>query len=197
LITTGSLVSGNTFGSVLYSDLKHVSLMLLEFPDYTSCEKCNSIFQLSKLKSIGSFEWNDESNPEWQEAQRAGFLTIDQYFSALKLGFGRKLTEELYLRKMIWWKYNDRMRSGKQIFDNSEDEVQWTENCRVLIQLLDDNNANHQIMKSELHRNLADFEQCVGMIDTLMKKELQWMKEKLMDECEKRNRWCVQLKPDL
>jgi len=52
----GSIISGNTFRSTLYSDGKRIAPMLREFPNLTKCRKCNSILWLSEMKKIGTCE---------------------------------------------------------------------------------------------------------------------------------------------
>jgi hypothetical protein len=94
LITCGSLSSGNTFGAKIYSDGKRIAPMLPEFPDLTKCRKCNSIFWLSKLKKGGTIEWYDNINSDWQYADKAQFLKIDDYFEALDKGLAEDKEEE-------------------------------------------------------------------------------------------------------
>ena len=47
LSSTGSLVSGNTIGSRLFSDGKSISPMLPEFPVMNKCQDCNHSFWLN------------------------------------------------------------------------------------------------------------------------------------------------------
>jgi len=53
LLKRGSINSGNTFISTLYSDGKMIAPMLPEFPNLTKCRKCDSILWLSEMKEIG------------------------------------------------------------------------------------------------------------------------------------------------
>ncbi len=81
----GSLTSGNTFETKIYSDGKRESPMLPEFPQIIKCKKCNFIFWIHKLTEIGSYNSHEEPVPEWRNAFKAEFLTIDEYFESLDL----------------------------------------------------------------------------------------------------------------
>lgn len=196
LITRGSLRSGNTFGAKIYSDGKRIAPMLPEFPDLTKCRKCNSIFWLSKLVELGSYKWNDEIDANWQNADKARFLKIDDYFEALDKGLAEDKKEEFYIRQRIWWSYNDRTRQGKEIFKNEEDELPWKENLNQLLSLLDLSDVNQRMMAAEIHRNLGAFENCISLIETIDDNNLNWLKEKFLAECERNNNLTVLLMED-
>ena len=112
LLTNESLMSGNTFGAKIFSDGKRVAPMLPEFPDLTKCRKCNTIFWLSKLEEVGTYQWGYKKSPNWEKADKAKFLNIKDYFKALNDGIAENREEELYIRNRIWWAYNDRTRKG-------------------------------------------------------------------------------------
>jgi hypothetical protein len=187
LITRGSLRSGNTFGAKIYSDGKRIAPMLREFPNLTKCRKCNSIFWLSKLVELGSYKWNDEIDANWQNADKAQFLKIDDYFEALDKGLAEDKVEEFYIRQRIWWSYNDQTRQGKEIFKNEEDEFRWKENLNQLLSLLDLSDVSQSMMAAEIHRNMGAFENCISLIETIDDNNLNWLKEKFLAECERKN----------
>ena len=170
--------------------------MLPEFPDLTKCRKCNSIFWLSKLVELGSYKWNDEIDANWQNADKARFLKIDDYFEALDKGLAEDKKEEFYIRQRIWWSYNDRTRQGKEIFKNEEDELPWKENLNQLLSLLDLSDVNQRMMAAEIHRNLGAFENCISLIETIDDNNLNWLKEKFLAECERNNNLTVLLMED-
>ncbi|MGI6521422.1 MAG: hypothetical protein ACOX2D_09890 [Fermentimonas sp.] len=193
LLRKGSLMSGNTFGAEIFSDGKRIAPMLPEFPELTKCKKCNTIFWLSKLKEIGTYQWGDKVNSHWKNADNAEFLNIEDYFRALNEGLADNMQEELFVRQRIWWAYNDRVRNGNNPFSDVNDEIMWRENCIKLISLLDASDLSQRIMIAELKRNLGDFDSCLEIIKKIDNVELNWLKKTFISECEKRNKWVVKL----
>ncbi len=200
LLRKSSLMSGNTLGLQIFSDGKNIRPMLPEFPDLTKCKKCNTIFQLSKLKHIGTYEWwDDKIKSRWKNADQVDFLDIEDYFRVLNEGFAKDI-KEVFIRKQIWWAYNDRIRYCSKTEDNvtpfvdANDEIRWRENCNKLIPLLSLYDLDERIMIAELKRNLGDFEACIYIIEQIWDYELNWLKDIFINECKKGNRWVVQLK---
>lgn len=194
LLTNESLLSGNTFGASIFSDGKEIAPMLPEFPNLTKCKKCNTIFWLSKLKKIGAYEWGDEKNPYWQIADKAEFLEIEDYYNAISKGLAENKDEELFIRQRIWWSYNDRIREGQKIFNDEIDELRWIDNLQKLKTLLDESDIEQRMMIAEINRNLGDFEACINIIQSIDNNKLNWLKEKFITECKKKNKWVIELK---
>ena len=186
-------MSGNTFNSTLFSDGKRVSPMLPEFPDLTKCTKCDSILWLSKLKEIGTHKLGDNDNLHWKNADGAGFLTVDEYIIALNNGMAKTVEDELFIRRKIWWAYNDRIRNGDNLFESVNDEIRWKENCTELIKLLDPSDLNQQIMIAEIKRNLGDFEGCLEIVKRIEDENLKWLKDIFIAECGRGNRLVTKL----
>jgi hypothetical protein len=193
LLTKGSLMSGNTFGAEIFSDGKRIAPMLPEFPNLTKCKKCDTILWLSKLKEIGIYKWGDKDNSNWENANNAEFLSIEDYNRALDSGLAETKQEKIFIRQRIWWAYNDRKRNGNNQFIDENDEVKWKENCEKLISLLDYSNLNQRIMIAEIKRNLGDFKDCMEIIKGIDNDELNWLKNKVTRECELKNRWVIKL----
>jgi len=193
LLTNGSFISGNTIGAKIFSDGKRIAPMLPDFPNLTKCKKCNSIFWLSKLKEIGTYEWGDNENPEWQKADEAEFLEIEDYYNATINGIAENKEEELIVRQQIWWSYNDKIRKDQEIFNDEIDELRWSENVQKLKTLLDQSDINQRIMIAEINRNLGDFETCINLIQSIDNDELNWLKEMFLNECKRKNRWVIEL----
>lgn len=187
LIQNRSLMSGNTIDAELYSDLRRIAPMLPEFPNLTECKKCRNIFWLNKTKEIGEYSWGDESNPLWENADLAEFLSIHNYFKALIVSLAENQNEELFIRKRIWWSYNDRLRKGRKLFRFINDEVRWKANIDRLLELLDIEQVDHKIMIAELHRNLGEFGRCLELINSIEDAELDWLKTRFNRECSNRN----------
>jgi hypothetical protein len=193
LIKKASIISGNTFNSRLYSDGKRISPMLPEFPDLTKCAKCDSILWLRKLKAVGKQKLGDKNNLQWQNADEARFLTVNDCFVALNNGLVENDSDALFVRRNIWWAYNDRERNGENLFENGNDEIRWRENCTELIKLLDQSDLNQRIMIAEIKRNLGDFEGCLEIVKRIEDEELNWLKDIFIMECGKGNRSVIKV----
>jgi hypothetical protein len=195
LLTVGSLTSGNTFGSVLFSDGKEVAPMLPDFPNLTKCNQCNTILWLSEMKEIATCDiWEEEFKPEWENADRADFLDIADLFRALELDSVKKSKKkEVYVRRQIWWTFNDRVRENKEIFSHEQDEVLWKQNCQRLIKLFNTADINQKIMTAELYRNLGEFDVCMELINSLNKK-FDWVVKKFRNACKNKNRFLIKLR---
>ena len=195
LLKRGSLMSGNTFGAVLFSDGKQVAPMLPDFPNLTKCKKCDTILWLSEMKEIGTCEsWSEKPKPEWKNADYADFLSITDLFRALKIDNVKSDKEkELFVRHSIWWAFNDRIRASKTIFIQDSDEVLWKQNCLRLIELYDTTDINQKITVAELYRNLGEFDTCMKLINSL-DSDFDWIVEKFKLECDRKNKLLIKLR---
>lgn len=212
LIARKSIVSGNTFGAKVYSDGKRIAPMLPDFPNLTKCVKCNTFLWLSKLKDLIRMEhrssllkkldklgkrlgFSRSKNQDygyWNNEVYAEFLSIEDGFKAISLNFARDDQERKHIREHIWQSYNDRKRDGIAMFDDENDRKRWENNCKELLSLLDLAASTEKIMIAEIHRNLGRFEDCKTIIQSL-DSEFDWLKEKLIAECNDSNPWVVQL----
>ena len=193
IIKRWSLASGNTFGAKDYSDGKRIAPMFPVPPYVTKCKKCATIFWLEESKEVGTQERDKKPNPAWENADEAEYLEIDDYFEVLKTGKIDDEEEEMLYRMFIWWAYNDRIRDGKEIFIDKNDEAQWKENCQELIKLLDATEEPQKIlMDAELNRNLGNFDISTALLKSGEDDELNKIREKMLVECDNKNRWVVE-----
>lgn len=187
LLKRGSLMSGNTLNSKLYSDGKRVAPMLPDFPNLTKCEKCNNIFWLSNLEEIGGYsKWHDsriderfkteDMKSKWEMADEVAFLGVEDLCRALTVAKDAK--EEKAIRIWIWWTFNDRIRGGGDtLFVETNDKGLWEENCKALIKILDDTDFNEKLMIADLYRNLGEFNNCIDIIDSIDQDDVNWLKD--------------------
>jgi len=193
LLKKGSIMSGNTIGSTLYSDGKMIAPMLPEFPNLTKCKKCDTILWLSEMKEVGTCESNDKCKKEWVNADWAEFLDVVDLFRFLELDIVKNNKEkERIIRQQIWWTFNGRLRNNKEIFVKENDEVLFKQNCYRLIELFDTTDINQKIMTAELRRNLGEFDMCMEIVNSLGK-DFDWITEKFKKECEIHNKFLIKL----
>jgi hypothetical protein len=168
VMKNGSIMSGNIFGAMFFSDGRRFAPMLPDIPDLTKCPICDTILWLSEMEALGEKKVSDRTDysdhPDWKEVPDVEHLKLDDLWRALdyckKFRKGQK-EREIFIRQRIWWEYN-------RIFKMNADETSaWRGNCLDLLALLDLNNDNQRCMAAELRRNLGDFSKCLDLIRTL------------------------------
>ena len=181
IISKGSLISGNTFGAKHYSDNKTIAPMLPKYPEITKCKKCDNIFWLDEEMVI--------SEPDNREADVAQFLSIDDYIKVLDSILYSSNDEQIYIRHHLWWKFNDRVRVGKQLFLNENDEEKWKQNLIKLENILNLDDDNNILLAVEINRSLGNFDKCRKLLYKVDNPELCWVTKKLKKEVELENRY--------
>ncbi len=195
LIKRRTLASGNTFGAKHYSDDKVEAPHLPALPVLSKCTHCDTIFWLEDIEEIGSYSYGETKDEEWEAAEYAKFLDIDDLFRALTLDdVVAEKNDEMFIRKSIWWAYNDRVRKGEKLHGDAEDESKWRDNIHRLMALFDREVDYEKIFIAELNRNLGNFEECVRIIDSITSTDLGWVKQAIKEECQNRNTLVVQLR---
>lgn len=168
-----SWASGGIYDARYFSDSKRYTLLTLRFPIITKCKQCSNIFWINKQKELAIYNDNDVRDEKHKKPQRAKELKIDEFFEALEKNVHENNEEEFYIRKQIWWSYNDRIRIyPRKMFNSKEDEQRfWGNNMRMLelidILLESDNEPDYLVIKAEINRNLGHFDKCMSIIETL------------------------------
>jgi hypothetical protein len=181
----GSLVSGNTFGGVLFSDGKAIYPHLPEFPLITKCKCCAKIFWLDKDTNIsGKLEGKEQPF-------KADFLTLADYVKALKENMCQADSDEQFLRHRMLFSFHDpyRFEGGdvSPLFDNPD----YVENLERLISLSSSTqNPEELIMVAEFHRYLGQFAEAKVILKSLLGSALDDFARILMKENQASNR-CV------
>ena len=98
------------------------------------------------------------------------------------------------MRQRLWWAFNDNIRMGKEIFRNDTDIVEYESNCKMFIELLDKKDINEKIICAELFRNIGNFVECNNILETINEQEYNWIIEILRRECDKNNKYVIELK---
>jgi hypothetical protein len=169
--------------------------MLPEFPAITKCEKCGNIFWVAEAKEIGSYKFDDSSavRKEGENAQRVTFLSYMEYYSVLNTSLIRSKEDEIFIRTRILWEYNDSYRKGRTSHESEEGKLKKKENIQALLGLLDVKDANQKLFIAELYRNLCNFDEAINLLNTIDDEKLNWIKERMFEECHKQNSLVFQL----
>jgi hypothetical protein len=194
------MASGNSIDSKKYSDGKMVGPMLSIFPVISKCSKCNAIFWFRKIKEVDRYEFMSEKWEKLIGVQTARFLSIQEYFTALETQLAETTEEEFFIRKSIWWDFNDSFAGGRMtlvfydskknnefLHDKETVKILYLENTKRLLDLIDPTNVNQLLLRAELNRNLGNFKECLSIIDRIDNPDLEKIKAATKKECENKN----------
>ena len=182
LLSTISLISGNTMGSTQYSDGYQVAFMLPYIPLISSCFNCHTLFWLDEKSLVENSDGND--------AEGAEILRLEECQRALDNENYKNTEEEIYLRTQLWWAYNDRVRGNKQLFSSESDTAKWQYNLEQLLAILDPEYNEDLVMMVEIYRNLGDFKKSRAFLARLQNDVLydyEDLKAKFEKEIKKKN----------
>jgi len=184
----GSLISGNTIGAKYYSDGRRIAPSLPEFPLISKCHDCDQLFWLKAENEVEL-----DRLPAGTKAVSGEMPTVYDLAIAVRENLMRNKGEEKYLRLQIMWGYNDRVRKGRRLFTDEQDELIWTENLEALLELLDERDENECIVVAEINRYLGNFDRCMEIISSLDQKKFRPIIEIYTRECESGNREVVEI----
>lgn len=171
LFKVPSMISGNTFGALIWTDLKLEGGMMLEVPEITRCRQCHGFFQVEDAPVIGEIQpWEQRDsgiNSAWLEAPEIRELTELQYYKALDLGFTRNNEQEITLRIAAWWRSNDRFRKPPERhkpLSPRRSELR-NRNIQRLFEILDPTSSEELVLKAEAARQLGLFQQTLELLE--------------------------------
>ena len=183
ILCRGSIMSGNTFGSRLFSDGKTISPMLPDFPQIAECLGCDEILWLEGNEVNEA----DLVYPDKIYVQRAKFLNAFKLNAAIHRGMAKNLAQEIYIRRYIVWAINDRVRSNEKIFPDDNFKNIWDENQSFLIDLLNENNIDHRFLLIEMYRNRGDFYKAYNLLMPVYTRKYMGIKEAFKFHIENKN----------
>ena len=181
------------FGGKLYSDGIRIAPHIKEFPEITKCKKCNSLFSLSNIN------YKEESfiiPPS--DIDQAELLNLHNYLAILiqnDMNLSKlNSNSELYIRKNIWWGFNDRLRNNEALFQDDKsgffdeifEETLWKSNLNRLLEIMPFNTDDQKIAIAEINRNLGNFDECLRLMQSL-NIHFAWIKSHFVFECKREN----------
>ena len=190
-VSTISVLSGNTFGSTLYSDGYLYAPMMDSAPSISKCPNCYTFIWINKLESI-------ESVKEGEHASRLKPLNLLDCMEAIEGEEYGSLEDEKFLRVKAWWLFNDYLRElehQESELDKRDDVIKdfYKSNLLRLKQILNLDNVNEKIQLAEVCRNLCEFESCMKIINELPA-NLNWLVQKITAACEVKNSFVIKLR---
>lgn len=178
-----------------YSDFSVNMAKYHIWPRLAKCRDCDSIFWLRKVNSV---ELSTIANKDIVvDIKDTAYLDLEDYYSALSNGMVESMEDELMVRRQIWWLYNDRVKLGHALCNDKDDLMRWSINLERILALASTHNdpldVYHKVMIAEINRNLGAFDNCIGIIQSIEGDEIIDIREQLIAECERRNRWVVEI----
>jgi hypothetical protein len=170
-----TIISGNTFGSQLWSDGKKISPMMPDFPSLVLCKKCDQFYWVRKELQVEEVRDHRELETKYRDIDYVEFPTFHQYFKVLET-----IPAERYIRLKIWWAFNDYFRNGHQNKITPEMQKLNTENLIALLKILNEADDNDLLMKTEIFRQLGFFDESKQLLYRMNNKDLTWVKERLL-----------------
>jgi hypothetical protein len=164
-------MSGNTFGSRLWTDGKLDAPMLPDQPRLVKCRHCGSLVWIEEEKQVGEIDPLCSENPDidaFEGARPAKTPTLRDYVGFLKAGISDK-EKERYVRLRAWWAGNDRRRESNEAKPFTSFE---SNNLRAFITLLPESDDDDRLMKAEALRELGQFEEAEKLLDAEFEDEL-------------------------
>lgn len=159
----------------IYSDGKTVSSELSDALEVTRCLSCNSFFWIDDAKSYTS----DEA---MGDIPMIVALNVEEYISLLNDDSCFKTTdEEEILRRELLWAFNDRIRNGKQKFENDLEQAVWRENMNVLLKLLDETDVFSRLQRAEIAREIGEFELALKILNGIKDASLYDIKKQMIN----------------
>lgn len=188
-IAESTILSGNTFGAVLWSDGKFDAPMMPSTPSLVACPFCQALVWLNELPEIDEHTVDRETAMQLHHAQHYEDPTLDQYMHFLDTN-ALDVNKERYVRIQIWWMNNDVRRTANPIWQLRADEQT---NLERLASLFDATDMNQQIMKAEAMRQLSRFEEADTLLASIHEREYASVVERLRSLVHDRNPALVRL----
>lgn len=183
------LLSGNTFGSKLYSDSKRVAPMLPDEPIICKCPSCGTFSWMENLlEREAKREDYMEQVDSTQNSSKAKFLSIEEYEEVLIIpSIILDKNKEMRLRMLLMQAFNDRARRGEKLFQKESDQSIWLTNLHALKDLLDLTIDFNCIIVADILRYLGKFEEAQKIIAPYKNSELNWVTSQIEAQCIEKN----------
>ncbi len=194
-----TLLSGNTFNRIVYSDTKSILPYNPQHPPFYQCSACDALFETQDAISVESSNQNGvnasngEPYPEFKTLGPDEFLLLkDRYSEGIN-----KLAELAKLFCVFCHHaFNDRTRAGKPIFVRPEDEANYRAIVFQLIHLLDNESENDLILIGELYRNIGEFDNAIKCLNKITSPHMQRISKQILSAAQKGERQVFRLDLD-
>lgn len=187
-----TLVSGNTFGGMCFSDGQHFYPMLPETPQITRCDTCLNFFWLEDIPVVE----NTPENSDGVEFPYVRWPSAEEYAEMLSLHFYRNAEEEVYLRMHLWWVFNNRLRGEQKRAgtDHPSTEPFYEENLKAILRLKLVEEPKDFLMLAEIHRELGLFDEALDLLKRNKVDNLKDVARQIKEKIIQKDRYAFMLK---
>ncbi len=202
-----NIVSGNTFGALLWSDCKMVAPMMPTLSVVHRCEDCEKFYMLDREIPLGGSRIRSSSSSR---------LSMEDSVEAVKFFTEQGVTvqTEIYLRLYLVHSYNDKfyrnnqlqltkkerrqlkenppkiyqVRRDEKLQPTEEEWLMFVDNTKKLIALLTE--EGEQTLKAELYREIGDFKSCEEVLSNAPEcsKEEMAARDDILELCTLQNK---------
>lgn len=161
-----SLISGNTFGGVVWSDAKNVYPMLPRLSPVQRCPHCGKYGFLSDFKLVGDGTAHLDDDPKDRFCLETGALNYGQSVEAFRELLPQTDGPERVktLRVLLLHAMNDRFgRRDGSAGMTPEERALFRDNALALIGLL----GEDDLLSAELYREIGEFAECRRLMENI------------------------------
>lgn len=152
-----TLMSGNSFGGIYYSDARVDYPFLPKFPKKTRCNSCRTIFELNDANL-------NTARPD-EGAEYAGFLDIDGYKELLLIGNYTEAEDELDDRFELLWTWHEHIEDKTMMSEEVYNDFYYVKNIDEIISTMQPDVLGRILLIAELHRYAGRFETAATMFE--------------------------------
>jgi hypothetical protein len=186
-----TLLSGNTFGAVLYSDGKQVAPMLPAPPPVVKCEHCNAVYWMADAREMGMLDDDDlhTQNSSRKSAKQIVAPTDEELYAAIDGGMATSVELEKQLRILAWWKWNDRFRKDGAFAPDQPEQLSAgsRRNLEALAKLVDEVEPGTALLKAEALRQLGEFGRAEEILRKIPDGPIRWAVSQIRAFCDRRD----------
>lgn len=145
------LLSGNTFGSVLWSDAKEVAPMCPSASPIQKCPRCGHFYFLEKVLLKEGDKYSEQKG--WLDFEDA--LKANVELSSLSI------EQEETLTLVLVWSYNDKIRNGCDPGIEQYTHFKNILESKLMLPIFQHN----VLLKAELYREIEKYDECVKILN--------------------------------
>ena len=168
------LMSGNTFGAVLWSDSKEIAPMFPRVSPVQKCPTCGHYFFLNEAQIEEGDTYSSEE----------GWLSFDDAIEAFhELNDDKNRLELLTI--IVVWAFNDMLRQEGSPTQEQYEVFRTTVSSSLKHSIL----SNSKLLRAELYRELGDFNECICVLDEYVPENdfLAGIKTSIIDRAQKQD----------
>jgi hypothetical protein len=184
-----TLLSGNTFGAVLYSDGKQVAPMLPATPSVVKCAHCDAVYWMADAQEMGTLDDDDfhTQNSSGRSVEHIVVPTDEELYAAIGGGMATTVELEKELRILAWWTRNDSFRDDDPLPPDQPEQLSAgsRRNLEALTKLLDEVEPGTALLKAEALRQLGEFGRAEEILRKIPDGPIRWAVSQIQGFCDR------------